>query len=219
MQTVIRHHPDDALLLAHAGRSLATGPALLVETHLEACARCRQVVLDFERVGGGLLEAEAGAPVDDGALQAVLARLDGPVARPPPPIVRPKPPLPAGSNWPRALRHCRISGWRPMGPGMRWSRVSVPHDPQANVLLLRIGAGKCLPQHTHTGTELTQVLYGAFDDGRSVFDAGDFDEADTDILHQPVVQAQGECICLASVDGRLLFDSWIARWASAVVGL
>ena len=102
---------------------------------------------------------------------------------------------------------------------MRWSRVTVPHDPQANVLLLRIGAGKCLPRHTHTGTELTQVLCGSFDDGRAVFGPGDFDEADPNILHQPVVQAQGECICLASVDGRLVFDSWIARLASSVVGL
>jgi len=216
---MIRHHPDDALLLAHAGRSLATGPALLVEAHLESCARCRQAVRAFERVGGRLMEAGESTPLHDDALAAVLSRLDAPVEVPAPPLVSPKPPLPPGSNWPRALRHCRVSGWRPVGPGMRWSRVSVPHDPAANVLLLRIGAGKCLPRHTHTGTELTQVLYGAFDDGRAVFGPGDFDEADTDILHQPVVQAQGECICLAAVDGRLVFESWLARLASSVVGL
>jgi len=216
---VIRHHPDDALLLAHAGGSLDTGPALLVESHLETCARCRQVVRGFEQVGGRLLESEEERALDEGALDAVLARLDRPISVPPPPIVRPKPGLPEGVNWPRALRHCQVSRWRPMGPGMRWSRVTVPHDPSANVLLLRIGAGKCLPQHTHTGTELTQVLLGSFDDGRAVFGPGDFDEADTDVLHQPVVQAQGECICLAAVDGRLVFESWLARMASAVVGL
>jgi len=216
---MIRHHPDDSLLLAHAGSSLETGPALLVESHLEGCLRCREIVRRFERVGGQLLESEAGQPLGQGALDAVLARLDAPVRVPPPPVVRRKPPLPAGYNWPRALRHCQVSHWRPMGPGMRWSRVTVPHDPQANVLLLRIGAGKCLPRHTHTGTELTQVLCGSFDDGRAVFGPGDFDEADPNILHQPVVQAQGECICLAAVDGRLVFDSWIARLASSVVGL
>jgi len=216
---MIRHHPDDALLLAHAGGGLATGPALLVEAHLEGCARCRQAVRGFERVGGELLEAEPAQALDGGALEAVLSRLDAPLAVPPPPVVRPNPPLPAGSNWPRALRHCQVSPWRTLGPGMRWSRVTVPHDRDANVLLLRIGAGKCLPQHTHSGTELTQVLHGSFDDGRAVFGAGDFDEADADVLHQPVVQAQGECICLATVDGRLVFDSWLARWASAVVGL
>jgi len=216
---MIRHHPDDSLLLAHAGSSLDTGAALLVESHLEGCLRCRQIVQGFERVGGQLLEVESEQALAQGALEAVLARLDAPVRVPPPPVVRPKPSLPAGYNWPRALRHCHLSRWRAVGPGMRWSRVTVPHDPQANVLLLRIGAGKCLPRHTHTGTELTQVLCGSFDDGRAVFGPGDFDEADTTILHQPVVQAQGECICLAAVDGRLVFDSWIARLASSVVGL
>jgi putative transcriptional regulator len=121
-------------------------------------------------------------------------------------------------NWPRALRHCRVSPWRPMGPGMRWSRVGLPYAPQANVVLLRIGAGKCLPPHTHSGTELTQVLFGAFDDGRSVFAAGDFDAADDEVRHQPVVQAGGECICLAAVDGRLRFDSRLARWIGALAG-
>jgi putative transcriptional regulator len=216
---MIRHHPDDALLLAHAGGGLATGPALLLEAHLESCARCRQVVQDFERVGGRLLAGASAQPLAPGALESLLGRLDGCVSLPSPPLVRPKPPLPAGCNWPRALRHCQASGWRPMGPGMRWSRVTVPHDPHANVLLLRIGAGKCLPRHTHTGTELTQVLHGAFDDGRAVFATGDFDEADGDVRHQPVVQAQGECICLAAVDGRLVFESWIARLASSVAGL
>jgi putative transcriptional regulator len=216
---MIRHHPDESLLLAHAGGSLGTGPTLLLETHLESCARCRQVVQDFERVGGRLLAGEQEQPLSQGALEAMLTRLDAQVSLPPAPLVRPKPPLPAGCNWPRALRHCQVSRWRPMGPGMRWSRVTVPYDPQANVLLLRIGAGKCLPRHTHAGTELTQVLHGAFDDGRAVFGQGDFDEADEDILHQPVVQAQGECICLAAVDGRLVFEGWIARLASTVVGL
>ena len=216
---MIRHHPEDALLLACAGGSLDTGSALLVESHLETCARCRRAVRGFEQVGGRLLEAEEERALDDGALARVLSRLDRPVSVPPPPVVRPKPRLPEGADWPRALRHCRVSRWRPLGPGMRWSRVTVPHDPSANVLLLRIGAGKCLPRHTHTGTELTQVLLGSFDDGRAVFGPGDFDAADTDVLHQPVVQARGECICLAAVEGRLVFESWLARVASAVVGL
>ena len=76
-----------------------------------------------------------------------------------------------------------------------------------------------MPMHTHSECELTQVLYGAFDDGRAVFGSGDFDAADGDVVHQPVVQAGGECICLASVQGRVLFQGALARTLGALVGM
>jgi putative transcriptional regulator len=102
---------------------------------------------------------------------------------------------------------------------MRWSRVRLPYAKDANVFLLRIAAGSCLPPHTHSGEELTQVLHGAFDDGRSVFGPGDFDATDDSIRHQPVVQASSECICLASVDGHLVHDGLLARWMGALIGI
>ena len=76
-----------------------------------------------------------------------------------------------------------------------------------------------LPQHTHSDSELTQVLYGTFHDGRALFGPGDFDETDGSIRHQPTVQAGGECICLASVQGRVLFDGAVARVLGALVGM
>jgi putative transcriptional regulator len=117
------------------------------------------------------------------------------------------------------MRGCGISNWRWMGPGMRWSRVELPRDPAANVFLLRIGAGKRLPLHTHSGIELTQVLYGTFDDGRALFGPGDFDEADGSFHHQPVVQGGGECICLASVQGKVVFQGALTRLIGSMVGM
>ena len=102
---------------------------------------------------------------------------------------------------------------------MRWCRVTLADDRAANVFLLRIAAGMSLPAHTHDGCELTQVLYGAFHDGRARFEAGDFDEADGSIHHQPVVEPGGECICLASVEGRVAFDGRIARVLGSLVGM
>ena len=216
---MIRHHPDDALLIAHAGGTLASGPALLVATHLEGCPACRAAVHRFEQVGAALMDEQALAPLPPDALAATLARLDAPATPAAAPVVRPRPPLPGSLNWPRSLRHCQVSRWRLLGPGMRWSRVTLPYDPKANVFLLRIAAGSCLPPHTHSGAELTQVLHGAFDDGRSVFAPGDFDATDATIRHQPVVLASSECICLAAVDGRLVHDSQLARWMGALIGI
>ena len=102
---------------------------------------------------------------------------------------------------------------------MRFSRIRLPHDPAASLFLLRIGEGRALPRHTHSGIELTQVLCGSFDDGRSVFGPGDFDAADAEVHHQPVVGADGECICLAYVGGRLNFDGRIASMIGAMIGM
>ena len=60
----------------------------------------------------------------------------------------------------------------------------------------------------------------AFDPcGRERFAAGDFDETDDSIRHQPVVESGGECICLASVEGRIAFDGRVARVLGALVGM
>ena len=227
----IRHHPADEWLLALAAGSLSTGMRLVTETHLELCPDCRARLTMFRALGGAVLEGQSPAAMRGDALSRALDRIDeiekiealeseAAASLPAKPRkVSAPPPLPAGAAWPRALSHCSATRWRWIGPGMRWCRVTVPDAPEANVFLLRIGAGKYLPQHTHRGTELTQVIYGRFHDGRALFGPGDFDLADAEIHHQPVVQDGSECICIASVDGRLSFDSLIARWAGAIVGM
>jgi len=217
---VIAHHPSDELLLAVAAGTLDAGAGIVLGAHLETCARCRASVDAFEGAGGAMLESIEPAVMEPAALADTLRRIDaGPVARPPRAVQRPRPDLPAGVAWPRSLADCDISRWHWMGPGMRWSRVTVPRAPSANVFLLRIGAGKALANHTHSGVELTHVMCGSFHDGRAVFGAGDFDAADGSVRHQPVLQAGGECICLAAVEGRLVFDSAIARVIGSLVGI
>lgn len=221
---MIQHHPQDEMLLAHAAGSLAAGPALLVASHIEQCAVCRERMALLDVVGGAFLDALTPAMLAPDAFARTLSAidaLDGTVAESPADMVRRPsfPALPAGATWPKAFDGCSVTPWRWLGPGMRWSRVTLPHDSAANVFLLRIGAGKKLPQHTHSEIELTQVLYGSFDDGRSIFGAGDFDEADGSIHHQPVVHAQSECICLASVQGRVKFKGAVARTLGALVGM
>jgi putative transcriptional regulator len=217
---MIRHHPDDALFMAHAAGRLNSGQALLLAVHAEACPQCRERMRGFNALGGALLDQIEPAALSADALSRTLAALDAPAPRAthrPTPLRRAA--LPGGRPWPRAMDACAIGPWRWMAPGMRFSRVKLPWDAQANVILLRIGAGKLLANHTHSDTELTQVLHGSFHDGRALFSAGDFDEADGSILHQPAVEAGGECVCLAAVDGRLLFESRIARVFGSMMGI
>jgi len=216
----IQHHPGDDLLLGHAAGQLPFGASLVLATHVESCARCQSQLRLLECTGGALLEALPLAALRPDAwertLQAIDIGHDAPVV--PVPVKGP-PPLPAGAAWPRALTGCAIGRWRWVAPGMHYSRVQVPQDPGCKLFLLRIAAGKYLAQHTHSGREFTQVLHGSFHDGRAQFSAGDFDATDDRVHHQPVVQAGGECICLASVEGRVVFDGFVARQLGTWMGM
>lgn len=219
--TAIHHHPCDDFLVALAAGTLAAGPAAVVASHVEGCPACANRLAELEALGGALLEELPGADLAPEALANTLAAIDALPVTGAERMVRTarRPDLPAGARWPRALADCSGTPWRWIGPGMRWSRLTLPSDPAANLFLLRIGAGKFLPPHTHSELELTQVLWGSFHDGRALFGPGDFDAADGRVHHQPVVEAGCECICLASVDGRVVFDSFLARALGSMVGM
>jgi putative transcriptional regulator len=217
---MIRRHPDDELLLGLAAGTLDRAAAIVVAAHVEACASCGESAALLEAVGGECLAAIEPAALSVEAFGRTLAKIDA--SRRALPAVRParhRPDAPAGMPWPRSLEGCEISPWKSIGPGMRWSRVRVPGQPDANAFLLRMGAGKELALHTHDGRELTQVLHGAFRDERGVWRAGDLDDTDATVRHRPVVTEEDECICLVAVAGRVRFDGWIARALGAWMGI
>jgi putative transcriptional regulator len=169
-------------------------------------------VSEFEAVGGAVLSELDPTPLADDALARVMARIDETAARVSEArlanvLARAE----VGIPLPAALDACGIGPWRWVAPGVRWSKVSVPGDASANLMLLKVAAGKRLPEHTHTGREYTHVLSGSFSDDRGRYAAGDFDEADGDVEHQPVVDAAGECVCLAAIEGRMLLRGLIGR--------
>ncbi|MBN8509240.1 MAG: cupin domain-containing protein [Burkholderiales bacterium] len=218
---MIQHHPGEELLLPLAAGRLSAGQALVVSVHLEGCAECRARLHTLQALGGALLEQAEPAALEAGAWERALRRIDHPAPVPAPVVPMPAahPALPDGVPWPASLGGCRVTAWRWMGPGMRYARIGMPHDPAAALFLLRIGEGRSLPRHTHGGVELTQVLCGTFDDGRAVFGPGDFDAADEAVHHQPVVQPGATCVCLAYVGARMRFDGRIASLIGDWIGM
>jgi putative transcriptional regulator len=63
------------------------------------------------------------------------------------------------------------------------------------------------------------VLCGSFHDGRAQFTAGDFDLVTSAVHHRPVVQSDGECVCLTAVEGMLAFDGLHGRLLARLAGL
>ncbi len=178
----IHHHLSDDLLLSYAAGSLAEGWSLAVATHLALCPAAGNAWRWPKAVGGELLEAidrrrrrRKRSPGD--ARTAHGCRGRAPVASR----------RQADSARSLATSRCATMlaaistalRWRSLGRGAAQLRIR-PRDRETQVRLLRIPAGKPVPEHGHGGRELTLVLTGAFHDGEAVFGPGDIEDADAE---------------------------------------
>lgn len=199
---MINHHPPTELLLDFAAGSASDAVALAVGCHVEMCPICRSEVRALEAVGGAMLEALPPEAVDDSVLDTVLGRLDKPepAALSHPPVLDDA----ASRALPGPLR--RLLGrnlddlpWRRFGGLFEEVRLSVSGD-AFKAKLMRLRPGSVMPLHTHRGPEYTLVLAGGYSDVGEQFAPGDFDVRDRDHKHQPVVDDDGECLCLVVLD-------------------
>lgn len=202
----IRHHLSEGLLTAYATGNLPEAFALVVATHVSMCDECRARLGALEALGGAVLEADS-VPMDEGSLDAVLARLDAaPVAPPAPPGRRGILPAPLADYVGGDLEAVR---WKPLGMGVR--QAILPTARGASARLLYIPGGQAVPDHGHRGTELTLVLQGAFRDEVDRFGPGDIEIATDELEHTPVAEAGAPCICLAATDAPLRFRGLMPR--------
>ena len=204
---MIKHHPETEILLDYAAGALAEGPALAVATHAAMCPECAGQVGMLEALGGALLEQATPEPMADALLEQTLAMLD----EPEPARAAPLPvdaasaaqiPEPLLRYIGRGLAHL---AWRRVGGIV--SAVEEVRLPVAakhvKVSLMRLKAGSLMPRHTHRGNEYTLVLEGGFSDGGNQYGPGDFTAKDPSDTHQPVVDEDGECLCLVVLDAPL----------------
>ncbi|MCO5732817.1 ChrR family anti-sigma-E factor [Rhizobium sp. SSA_523] len=222
----IQHHISDELLMDYASGHLSEGWSLAVATHLALCPSCRRRLSAMEGAAGALFDKLvtdravtssdwekmkariAAAPDGTHGTSAVLtapktAPRTAPAASDPVPVI----PEPLRSYLGGDASQLK---WRALGRGAYQIRIETG-DPATQVRLLRIPAGKPVPEHTHVGRELTLVLAGSFRDGDEIFARGDLEEADGSLLHTPTATQGEDCICLAVTEAPLKFTSWIVR--------
>lgn len=226
------HHANDALLAMYAGGNLAEGWSLAVATHLALCPACRVRLAVFECIGGELLDeaggGEAGTaltPGHDAAWLEQVARIQGQGAGDSPSKAAPQ--RRSATAKPTVLPHPLLQyvggdvdsvRWKALGRGAYHFPLNLA-DGETNARLLRIPAGKPVPEHGHGGRELTVVLEGAFSDGGRLFQRGDIEDANEDLVHQPIATPERDCICLAVTDSPLRFRSWIIRLVQPILGI
>lgn len=211
---IARHGPSDDRLLAYAAGRLSPPEAVVVATHLALRPETGALVRGLMTLGGQELETIAPVALAGDALEAALARIeaDGGEAEAPAPL-NDMPELPA------PLRCYPLGPWRWMGPGVRARDVIGPRDGACRVILLKIDPGRSTPRHTHGGVELTCVLSGAYATETARFEAGDLEEADEDVMHQPRVVSEQPCLCVAALDGEILLPGLLGRLMQPFVRL
>lgn len=212
----IKHHLDDATLMAYAAGTLPEAFNLAVAAHVSLCDDCRAAVGSYDAVGGSLVDAVAVAELSDQSLERALARLDVPLGEVPPrPVLKP-------GTLPGPLQDY-VGGdlesikWHPIGMGVKQAILKTSAD--ATARLLFIPAGVALPDHSHGGAELTLVLQGAFFDEEDRFGRGDVEIADGSVTHTPIADIGEDCICLAVTDAPLQFKGWLPRIVQRFVSI
>lgn len=214
------HHPSDETLSRYAAGTLTSGEAVVVASHMERCPHCQRQVSRWEAVAGTLLNGVVPAPLSAHALDSVLARLDCPVTASPAPTRLSQ--IPTGIELPASLKGCAVGSWRSLAPGIRWSRIEVDTSADRTgetIGLLRISANKKMPAHGHSGPEFTLVLSGSFSDSKGRYGAGDFQEADSSLDHQPVADSDADCLCLFVLRGSIRPHGLVARMVQPFFGL
>lgn len=215
---MITHHLSDEFLVEYANGSLPGPEALVVGSHLAICAECRNRVETFETVSAVLLEEGEAEAVSPGALDAILAKIDGPEEEDAAPLIEfdrdtlqvIPPPL-------RNYLDGSLSdlNWKRTGRGIE--EASLVRDEDVRISLLRIRAGQKVPSHTHRGEEFTLVLSGGYADGDDHFGKGDVSLADSAKDHAPVADSDGPCLCLTVRNGATRLTGPIGRFLNPVM--
>ena len=203
-----RHHPKDETLAEFAAGTLDEGRSLVVAAHLSMCAECRGVVAAFEAVGGEMLNAIEPVAMSDGARDRALALLEREAPRASQANATPRPVWQAEQE---TLLGYDLGPWRWVSPGLHYRAVMTPDAGDTRVFMLKAVPGLKIPQHNHTGTELTCVLKGAFIHEGGRYAAGDCDDADQDDAHNPVIDDGEICICLVAMQGNIQLTGFIGR--------
>lgn len=208
---------QDEWLLSYAAGALNPGRSLMVAAHLAYHDDLQEVVADAESVGGALLESMRSPDVSDQVLEQLMARLDDAAPEEISPVAT------DGRSYPQPLidfigTDMDSLNWRFMGPGMHNARLwNGPNDER--LWLLKARGGIMVPEHGHNGEEWTLVLKGSYQTKLGQYGAGEIDIVNDDIIHQPIIDPDEECICLVMTEGPIRMQSLVGKLAQPFIGL
>lgn len=198
------HHIPEALLASYAQGTVAWPFAMTIACHISQCDECRAALESHQSLGGVLLDDLPATPVSDDMAANLFAALDGAERQATPPRPRGIFPAPLADHLgPKGPK------WHALGGGVKQALISA--DAEGSLRLLQIPGGAGVPEHGHSGMEMTLVLQGGFSDADGQFGVGDLEVTDQFVDHKPTAWPGQTCICLAATNAPLRFHGLLPR--------
>jgi putative transcriptional regulator len=209
------HHLDDATLMSFAAGSLPEALAAVVASHLAICPTCAAEAKRMDLIGAALFAKLPAMAVARPAPVMALRRSEADVVR----DIRA---AAAGDGEVPAPLARLIDGgldnipWRRLGLGVWHHRLP---SSEGDLRLLKVAAGRRMPEHGHGGAELTLMLRGSYTDATGTYRPGDVADLDDDIEHTPIADAETGCICLIASEKPAKFKHLLPRLVQPLTGM
>jgi len=218
----IKHHINDDTLLAYVNDTLPETLSVVVATHLAICPECRKTVDLMEEMAGMYLLSADPEPLSPAERKIPDILDDGFEREKPQELSADR--IDKGVPAPLAERlpaHLDDIPWRRLVPGVSHYPLSLSGGDKSKgaLRLLKISPGTPMPEHGHTGQELTLILSGSYIDEIGRFQTGDIADLDDDVMHRPVSDTEKDCICLIATDAPLKFKGLISRMLQPIIGI
>lgn len=213
---MVKYHPDTNTLLEFAASSLPAAQSVVVSTHLQFCSECRQRLAQLESLGATMFEDAQPIDINPSVFDNVLARLDEVQE-----VHAANDANASTMSWTvKQIRKGNLDelDWKKVTRSLRIADLG-EIEGAAEFSLYHIAEGGRIPQHNHSGTEMTLVLQGGFSDESGSYHAGDFIIREAGDIHAPTALPGSECICLAVLEAPLRFTRWHHRWLSPLLQL
>lgn len=218
----INHHLDESTIMSFAAGSLPAAFAIVASGHIDHCTYCRAKVARAQSLGGAMLDNVEAVPLAHGAANNLLERLEAEdrnaLNDSPAPECADDDVLPPAVA---SLLGSPLSdvSWKRAGRGISTYQFDLGENAAGKLFLMNIAAGRKVPEHGHTGHEVTLVLSGAYNDKCGRFARWDVADLDPDVEHQPVVENGEDCLCLVAVERPARFKDFLPRLFQPLAGI
>jgi len=224
---MIKHHPSETLLTQYCSASLSASLSLAVSIHVDMCPVCQAKVAKIEASNAeqvfsdSIEQSQPLEMISDDILDEQESSLfdfitaDNSIDE----VYEVEPVAIKVNNHdyqlPRALTRISHGKFTQVGKLAR-SRVALEDGPLRSSLL-HIDAGGEIPEHTHTGFEITLLLDGEFSDEEGSYVPGDFIFQDGSHQHTPLTK--DGCLCFTVVSSALHFNKGFSKLLNPIGNL